>query len=105
MNCTDPVTVMGYHDAREIPNYWQYAQHYTLADRVFESTPSYSLPSHEYLTSEWSGICTSADPFSCTYNLDHDPQLTNGCTDPRRTRCAPIRRLRLDEPSLSARSR
>jgi hypothetical protein len=25
---------MGYHDAREIPNYWQYAQHYVLDDRM-----------------------------------------------------------------------
>ena len=78
--CVDPVTVMGYHDARDIPNYWQYASHYTLADHVFESTPSYSLPSHQYLTSEWAGVCTSTDPFSCTFNLEHNDSLTNKCT-------------------------
>ena len=26
---------MGYHDAREIPNYWAYAEHFVLQDRMF----------------------------------------------------------------------
>src|SRR5438477_9393944 len=30
-----PADVMGYHDAREIPNYWAYAAHYALQDRMF----------------------------------------------------------------------
>ena len=30
---------MGYHDAREIPNYWTYAQNFVLQDNMFESTP------------------------------------------------------------------
>jgi phospholipase C len=83
--CQDPVTAMGYHDARDIPNYWQYAQHYTLADHVFESTPSFSLPSHQYLTSEWAAICTSSNPFSCTYNLEKDPQVRSACIGPTPT--------------------
>jgi phospholipase C len=53
---TDPVCaqtttpdVMGYHDAREIPNYWSYAQAFTLDDHMFEPVSSWSLPDHLYL--------------------------------------------------------
>jgi phospholipase C len=28
--------VMGYHDAREIPNYWDYAHRFVLQDHMFE---------------------------------------------------------------------
>ena len=31
------IDVMGYHDAREIPNYWTYAQNFVLQDNMFES--------------------------------------------------------------------
>jgi phospholipase C len=37
--------VMGYHDSREIPNYWDYAGHFVLQDHMFESDTSWSLPS------------------------------------------------------------
>jgi phospholipase C len=52
-----PSDAMGYHDAREIPNYWAYAQHFVLGDHMFESDASWSLPSHLYLVSEWSAHC------------------------------------------------
>ena len=32
-----PADVMGYHDAREIPNYWTYAKNFVLQDNMFES--------------------------------------------------------------------
>ena len=35
---------MGYHDAREIPNYWAYAENYVLQDHMFEPNASWSLP-------------------------------------------------------------
>src|SRR5205807_591320 len=35
-NAVTPSDVMGYHDAREIPNYWTYAQHFALDDHMFE---------------------------------------------------------------------
>jgi phospholipase C len=35
--------VMGYHDWREIPNYWDYASHFVLQDHMFESDSSWSL--------------------------------------------------------------
>lgn len=38
--------VMGYHDAREIPNYWRYAKEYVLQDHMFASVPGWSLPTH-----------------------------------------------------------
>ena len=40
--------VVGYHDAREIPNYWTYAGDFTLNDHMFEPVDSWSLPSHLY---------------------------------------------------------
>jgi phospholipase C len=60
------VDVMGYHDAREIPNYWRYAQSYVLQDHMFEPNASWSLPQHLYMVSEWSANCTNPlQPFSC----------------------------------------
>ncbi len=62
--CND---VMGYHDAREIPNYWTYAHDFVLQDHMFEPNSSWSLPEHLYQVSEWSAFCTSpTNPFSCT---------------------------------------
>jgi phospholipase C len=57
---------MGYHDAREIPNYWAYAQNFVLDDHMFEPDASWSLPVHLYTVSEWSARCMRAgDPSSC----------------------------------------
>ena len=61
--------VMGYHDAREIPNYWAYAENFVLDDHLFESDASWSLPSHLYMVSEWSAHCRiKGDPQSCVNN-------------------------------------
>src|SRR5262249_15324785 len=60
-----PPDVMGYHDAREIPNYWTYAHHSVLTAHMFEPVASWSLPSHLYLVSGWSATCKNANPFSC----------------------------------------
>ncbi len=62
--------VMGWHDAREIPNYWAYAQHFVLQDRLFESAFSWSLPSHLFAVSGWSANCTSPNPMSCRSDID-----------------------------------
>jgi phospholipase C len=60
------VDVMGYHDAREIPNYWSYAGNYVLQDHMFEPNASWSLPAHLFMVSEWSAFCNNAqNPFSC----------------------------------------
>ena len=63
--------VMGWHDAREIPNYWTYAQQFVLQDRMFESNASWSLPAHLFLVSEWSARCTSSDANSCQNALQN----------------------------------
>ena len=46
-----PPDVMGYHDAREIPNYWRWARDFTLQDHMFEPTASWSLPAHLFMVS------------------------------------------------------
>jgi len=62
--------VMGYHDAREIPNYWSYAQNFVLQDHMFEPDASWSLPSHLFMVSAWSANCTTkGDPQSCVNNI------------------------------------
>jgi len=62
--------VMGYHDAREIPNYWQYAQQFVLQDKMFEPNASWSLPEHLFMVSGWSAKCSREnDPLSCTSAL------------------------------------
>ncbi len=58
-HCTD---VMAYHDAREIPNYWSYANNFVLQDHMFESAISWSAPEHNFLVSGWSAKCPSGDP-------------------------------------------
>jgi len=64
--------VMGYHDAREIPNYWAYAEQYVLQDRMFEPNASWSLPEHLFMVSEWSAHCTRpGDPMSCQNALQN----------------------------------
>jgi phospholipase C len=58
--------VMGYHDQREIPNYWAYAKDFVLQDHMFEPDDSWSLPSHLFMVSGWSARCSiKDDPMSC----------------------------------------
>jgi phospholipase C len=70
-NAAGCVDSMGYHDAREIPNYWSYAQNYVLQDNMFESNISWSLPEHLFLVSGWSAFCPLGDtnPLDCTRTL------------------------------------
>lgn len=58
--------VMGYHDRREIPLYWQLADWGVLQDAMFAPTDSWTLPAHLFLMSAWSAVCTDhTDPMSC----------------------------------------
>jgi phospholipase C len=81
MGCTDPndpacvngmtTDVMGYHDDREIPNYWAYAKSFVLQDHMFEPTASWSLPAHLFLVSEWSAHCSKdGNPASCKNDIE-----------------------------------
>jgi phospholipase C len=68
---TGPTDVMGYHDQREIPNYWTYARNFVLQDHMFEPNASWSLPAHLFMVSEWSAKCSQVDdPMSCTSEID-----------------------------------
>ncbi len=61
---------IGWHDAREIPNYWAYAEHFVLQDHMFEAVRSWSQPAHLDLVSGWSASCASStDPMSCRTEL------------------------------------
>jgi len=93
-NCQDPndpacaaegdaLDVMGWHDGREIPNYWSYAQTFVLQDHLFESNASWSLPMHLFLVSNWSAKCTSVDPMSCRNDLQNPERApANGSRAP-----------------------
>jgi phospholipase C len=67
--CND---VMGYHDAREIPNYWEYANAFTLQDNLFEGAASWSLPEHLFMVSGWSARCPRGDenPLDCVNSVE-----------------------------------
>ncbi len=70
-NCSGTVSVMGYHDGRELANYWHYARDFVLQDRLFEASASWSLPAHLFMVSEWSARCERArDPLSCRNELE-----------------------------------
>jgi len=66
---SDNLDVMGYHDAREIPNYWTDAQDFVLNDHLCGPVASWSLPAHLYMVSAWSPSCTSSAPSSCSNNI------------------------------------
>ncbi len=71
--CAAGVTpdVMGWHDARQVPNYWSYAQNFVLQDMMFEPNASWSLPAHLFLVSAWSAKCSiPGDAMSCVNALN-----------------------------------
>ena len=49
-----PLT-MNHYDSRDIPNYWDYARHFSLCDHFFSSQMGYSLPNHVYAVAGQSG--------------------------------------------------
>jgi phospholipase C len=62
--------VMSYHDRREIPNYWAYADNFVLQDHMFSPALSWSLPVHQYMVSAWSATSLNPnDPMSSVTNL------------------------------------
>ena len=68
--------VMGYHDARDIPNYWDYARHFVLQDRMFAGVRGYSLATHLDLVSEWSAVCADkTDVSTCVTSPTPPPDV------------------------------
>ena len=63
--------VMSTQRRAAIPNYWAYADHYTLQDHMFAPVDSWTLPSHLFLVSEWSAACSNpTDPMSCHTDIN-----------------------------------
>ena len=70
----EPPDVLGYHDARQIPNYWAYAHDFVLQDHLFQPDASYSLPAHLYMVSGWAAACAKKDdPLSCRNEDQRNP--------------------------------
>ena len=70
--CTggQPPDVMGYHTRSDLPNYWSYADNFVLHDRMFAPVSSYSLPTHLYMVSGWSAVCSKSNVVaSCRNNI------------------------------------
>jgi phospholipase C len=101
-----PPDVMGYHDAREIPNYWAYAKDFVLQDHMFESVASWSLPAHLYLVSGWSAHCESKAPSSCVNDPSqvgrHLPDEFRACLHRRGVPVARLRSARLSDAQRTA---
>jgi uncharacterized protein (TIGR03437 family) len=71
-----PGDVMGWHDNRELSNYWNYAGLYVLQDRLFESITSYSLPAHLYmLAAQSGGYIGTGQPQPQSYSFAEITQL------------------------------
>ena len=72
----DKIDVMGYHDAREIPYYWDLAKQYVLQDAMFEPNASWSLPEHLFMVSEWAAQCSKPGDAvnSCTNDISKPGQ-------------------------------
>ena len=84
-NCSGGTEVMGYHDGRDLANYWRYARDFVLQDRMFEPNASWSLPQHLFMVSEWSAWCKRVgDPMSCENELqspDYPPDFRSAVRD------------------------
>ena len=107
---TATTDVMGYHDARDIPNYWAYARNFVLNDRMFEPDSTWSLPAHLFTVSGWSARCTRmGDPTSCVNDLDqggfHVRQITGAGRGGGAPAAASRRPGRLRAPALRRRGR
>jgi phospholipase C len=76
-----PEDVMGYHTARELPTYWDYAKNFVLNDHMFEPVGSWSAVAHLFEVSEWSASCTNGwQPSTCQTDIDNAWPLPHGNT-------------------------
>jgi phospholipase C len=70
---------MSYFDYNEIPAYWQYAQHYALADNYFQPVSGPSTPNAFYLVAAQSGNGSApADNNIPLTQITSDPSPKNG---------------------------
>lgn len=66
---------MTQHLASDIPNYWSYAEHFALADHMFESIAAESFPNHLYAVAGQSGGVIS-NPNALAWGCDADERRT-----------------------------
>lgn len=69
---------MAHLDGSDIPNYWEYARHFTLADRFFSSLNGPSMPNHIYTVAATSGglinnVCSEKDVLDALKEAMDDP--------------------------------
>jgi phospholipase C len=76
LTCDD---VMGYHNGRQLKNYWAYAKDFVLQDHMFEPNIGWSQVSHLYMVSGWSAKCHPNKPLTCKTDLvNPDSNLAGG---------------------------
>jgi phospholipase C len=80
------INAISYYDGTIIPNYWNYAQHYTLCDNFFSSLRGPSQPNHLYVVAAQSGGLAKNYPrnqgYTCYYFFSEimDELLSAGVT-------------------------
>jgi phospholipase C len=72
----DMLSMTQYLDS-DIPNYWNYAEHFSLADHMFASIAGPSFPNHLYTVAATSGGVFT-NPNSLAWGCDAAPQVTAG---------------------------
>lgn len=65
----------------DIPNYWSYARHFTLADRMFSSLAGPSFPNHLYTVAGESGGAIN-NPNSLRWGCDSDTRTSVDVVEP-----------------------
>jgi phospholipase C len=61
---------MGWHDWREIPNYWTYASQFVLQDHFFAASLGFTLPNRLFgLTGQSGGLTDTRRPGSTDFNF------------------------------------
>ncbi|MGA2012819.1 MAG: alkaline phosphatase family protein [Solirubrobacteraceae bacterium] len=71
--------VMGYHNGKQLKDYWAYARNFVLQDHMFEPNIGWSQISHLYMVSGWAAKCVPNKPMSCTSDLvNPDSDLSGG---------------------------
>ena len=68
------------HLDSDIPNYWNYAEHFALADHMFSSLAGPSFPNHLYTVAAQSGGVFT-NPNSLNWGCDAAPNVTAGVMD------------------------
>ena len=75
-------------DQADIPNFWSYAQHFTLGDHMFSAAPAATFPNHLYtVAAQARGIYTNPQSITTSWGCDSSPgsyteALTPGSATP-----------------------